>query len=162
MGMHSPHSRLLFLITVEHLDDTRDAQIQQTGSNSTIAAANPTMYGCHVIRITSVTSLNAVQNAPIRALVSTSLHTTGCARIFEKKVGSLQFSNSHFSSSKRIQARLYAVYRAPRQSRPAAALTTDTNMETVPLTMSERAPFPNTKSIFCLSSLMDRNSGIAC
>jgi hypothetical protein len=129
--MHSPHYLLPFLIVLEHLEVTLAAQIQHTGSCTTMAAANHTMYGCHVTLATSVTSLKAVQKAPILAIVLTSLHTVGWALIFEKNVGSLQFSKSHFSSSSLNHCALVCCVEDAQAVSQAVELTTETRLETL-------------------------------
>jgi hypothetical protein len=65
--------------------------------------------GCKYALVSSETSLSAAQKAPTRAFDSTSAQSVVCARIWEKKTGSLQLFRSHDSSSRRMHARLYAV-----------------------------------------------------
>lgn len=74
--------------------------------NNTIAGR---ASGCTYAFASSETSLSAAQNAPTRALASTSAQTVVCARMLEKNTGSLQLFLSHNSFSRRIQALLYAV-----------------------------------------------------
>lgn len=67
------------------------------------------MRGCREALASSETSRRAAQNAPTRALDSTSEQTVVCALMLEKKTGSLQLFLNHDSFSRRMQALLYAV-----------------------------------------------------
>jgi hypothetical protein len=113
--------------------------MQHRGINNikiTTKSIKNTTRGCEYALASSATSLIAAQNAPTLAFASTSAHNVECALIFEKNTGSLQLLRSHASFSKRIQALLYAVYRALSASRHPPAKTAENNMvATMPCTL---------------------------
>lgn len=80
----------------------REQHVQRPGMHRSKMAVKIHGVGCREGRNSCDMSRIAPQKAPTRAFASTSAQTVVWARIFEKKMGSLQLVRSHSSSSNRI------------------------------------------------------------